>query len=53
MSEIVRRATEDWLASQPDGPPWVGPLPVYDLGIRVTDPDELKELLYESGEGEG
>ena len=46
MSEIVRRATEGWLESQPDGPPWEGPLPVFDLGIRVTDTDEFKEVLY-------
>ena len=44
MSEIVRRATEDWLDSQPTGPPPAGPIPVYNLGIRVTDPDALKDL---------
>lgn len=52
MSEIVRRATEDWLDSQPAGPPWEGAIPVYDLGIRVIDPEELKELLYVREEGE-
>ena len=46
MSEIVRRATEDWLDRQPAGPQWEGPIPVYDLGIRVFDPGALKELLY-------
>jgi len=46
MSEIVRRATEDWLESQPAGPAWDGPLPVFDLGIRMGDPERLKELIY-------
>ena len=46
MSEIVRRATEDWLDSQPVGPGWEGPVPVYDLWIRLLDPDEFKEHLY-------
>ncbi len=52
MSEIVRRATEKWLNSQPAGPPWEGPVPVYDLGIRVIDPEEFKELLYVREEAE-
>ncbi len=39
MSEIVRRATEDWLESQPAGPAWDRPVPIYDLGIRVSDPE--------------
>lgn len=46
MSEIVRSATEDWLNSQPAGPAWSGPVPTFDLGIRITDPELLKELLY-------
>ena len=46
MSEIVRRATEDWLESQPAGPAWEGSLPVFDLGIRVDDPERLKEMIY-------
>ena len=45
MSEIVRSATEDWLNSQPTGPPWSGKVPTFDLGIKVTDPETLKELL--------
>jgi hypothetical protein len=48
MSEIVRSATEDWLNSQPAGPAWIGPVPTFDLGIRITDPETLKELLYSS-----
>lgn len=46
MSEIVRRATEEWLESQPTGPAWEGEVPVFDLGVRVKDPDTLKELIY-------
>lgn len=46
MSEIVRRATEQWLESQPAGPAWDGPVPVFDLGLRVDDPDLLKELIH-------
>ena len=52
MSDIVRRATEDWLDAQPEGPPWDGPVPVYDLGIRVIEADDLKELLYVREEAE-
>jgi len=46
MSEIVRSATEDWLNSQPAGPAWSGPVPTFDLGIQVTDPELLKHLIY-------
>lgn len=46
MSEIVRRATEDWLDSQPAGAPLDSAIPVYNLGIRITDSDTLKELAY-------
>ncbi len=46
MSELVRRATEDWLDSRPPGPAWEGPVPVYRLGIRVSDPEALRELSY-------
>ena len=46
MSEIVRSATEDWLNSQPAGLAWSGPVPTFDLGIQVTDPEILKDLIY-------
>ena len=46
MSEIVRRATEDWLDSQPSGPTWQGPIQTFDLGIQIADPELLNELIY-------
>ncbi|MCX6880050.1 MAG: hypothetical protein NTW21_40545 [Verrucomicrobia bacterium] len=46
MSEIVRTATEAWLNSQPSGPTWSGPVPTFDLGLEVSDPELLKELIY-------
>ena len=46
MSEIVRRATEDWLESQPAGVTGDDKIPVFDLGLRITDPDTLKEMTY-------
>lgn len=46
MSEIVRRATEDWLDSQPSGAAGDDSIPVFDLGLRITDPEALKELSY-------
>jgi len=46
MSEIVRSATEDWLNSQPTGPASSDAAQTFDLGIKVTDPETLKEILY-------
>ncbi len=46
MSEIVRSATEDWLNSQPVGALWEGPVPTFDLGIQISDPEILKDLIY-------
>ena len=51
MSEIVRRATEDWLESQPSGASGDDLIPVFDLGLRITDPETLKELAYVREEG--
>jgi predicted transcriptional regulator len=46
MSEIVRRATEDWLDSQPAAPSMDDIMPVFALGLRVTDDEALRELAY-------
>jgi hypothetical protein len=46
MSEIVRRVTEDWLDSQPAGGPSDPSVPVFHLGLRITDPETLKDLAY-------
>ena len=51
MSEIVRRATEDWLESRPSGASGDDLIPVFDLGLRITDPETLKELAYVREEG--
>lgn len=46
MSEIVRRVTEDWLDSQPAGTAGDDTIPVFNLGLRVTDAQALKDLAY-------
>lgn len=46
MSEIVRRVTEDWLDSQPTAAPSDPAIPVFNLGLRITDTDTLKDLAY-------
>ena len=46
MSEIVRRVTEEWLDSQPSGARSDPSIPVFDLGLRITDTDALKDLAY-------
>lgn len=46
MSEIVRRVTEEWLDSQPSGAALDPAVPVFNLGLRITDTDTLKDLAY-------
>ena len=53
MSELVRRATERWLDSLPETPPELGgevAPPTFRLGLKVRDPRELKEMLYDRDE---
>ena len=50
MSELIRRATERWLDSLADNPPPPGKrvVPrVFDLGLKITDPDALQEAIYD------
>ncbi|MFM7180961.1 MAG: hypothetical protein ACKO2G_05800 [Verrucomicrobiales bacterium] len=46
MSEIVRRVTEDWLDGQPAGSLADPSIPVFNLGLRVSDTETLKDLAY-------
>ncbi len=53
MSDIVRRATEDWLAMKADrsAPLPDAILPTFRLGLKTSDPDRLRELIYAGGNG--
>ena len=46
MSEIVRRVTEERLDSQPAAPPTDPSIPVFNLGLRITDVATLKDRTY-------
>ncbi len=50
LSELIRRATEQWLDRLPDPldqPEGQARPRTYPLGLKVTDPRHLKELLYD------
>ena len=50
MSELIRRATEQWLQRLPAHPPKPGsepPLTTHNLGIAIDDPRSLKERIYD------
>lgn len=47
VSEIVRRATEKWLARIPEAPPRKMRVPAVDAGRCLLPAEDLREAVYE------
>jgi len=53
MSELIRRATEQWLYRLPERPPRSGAnlrLTTHRLGVKINDPRDLKRRIYDRDE---
>lgn len=53
MSELIRRATEQWLHRLPERPSVTGARPqptTHRLGVKIDDPSELKSAIYDRNE---